>query len=1136
MTMNKTKYIIILLASLLITGVTSCSVNEEGIFGSFPYLEIDETETSLTKVASSTAIPYKSNRTVKAKLAEGEYNSWLRVTTTADAVILDYEENPLEEERTAHIDVYTPNSLVKKRLTITQDASGELTIKNDLILHSKAEIQSNSYTKTTGNLIIGDVQVMTKAAGSYVTVENNQYRFNASPSDIKDADLEPLKEQIHMIGKRGMAVVNTQVKNFPIEIMKNNDVNVLYFDYNAMSELPSAEILGDLRLKELSIRGNEISDISALQNCQIMTYLDISGNDIYDIDPLLSLTSLEKVIIDDLPLTQSQVEIFNEKFQSGEVVIESIRPDESPLPIFDQVQIQELSDNKVKLTATITKNNTGIQEVGFYIGNKRNLDNMDKFVCTNSNGTFTLTYTAETLHNMIYHVRAYVVTDKGTNYSDATYFGSLTSENDIMIKNLSDLEKFYDDNYSHVNGSVLIGNIASSGTGVKLNDGNYSYIFKESEDLSDLSKLSTLVYVRDGLYIGNVGLKNLNAISHIKGMQTLWLKGNKLSSIPALSCAETVTTLDVSMNDFNNFNFIEKFPKLTKLILGANDAPKKETNDIGLLTGLEEYTQLEYIDLSGLPIHQWQVDDLRALMPETEIVFASGGKTPYIPTVKTNKMKRAESTITINATVSSKGKSEITEYGFYYGKDLTDMTKVELGSSIAEGENFSYSIDVQDLDVYYYYPYAKNKYGESRIAASEFSLAYMDLSQNGTANCYLIQIPGKYKFDASVRGNSLESVGQADTVEVVWEFRNPADYQSIISSVYLNDGYVEFEIAEDAQYGNALIAVKDANGTILWSWHIWLCDFEPEETAHKYKNGNVLMDRHLGATTGSVTTSDERERASGTLYQWGRKDPMVQWTITHTRYAYNNFVESFAEPTTFVTGEWWAYDVNNTLWSPYQKTMYDPCPPGWTVASKDSWTDVESYDHNAYGMMIRFDDDGNSIRYPFSYYYDSDFNYNYAEYSYLWTSDYDTYSSGWNFVYSPWHLGYGTLWQTHACPVRCMKDAGFAVTTDSVKAYTESAVLNGTVRYMDIDYVSERGFVYSDWNSTPNVNDATVIASGSGEGSYSETLTGLKPNTTYWVRAYAVGGDVTRYGSVIEFKTAVAGSGDDFTEDDYEWE
>ncbi|MDA8980508.1 DUF1566 domain-containing protein, partial [Chitinophagales bacterium] len=66
--------------------------------------------------------------------------------------------------------------------------------------------------------------------------------------------------------------------------------------------------------------------------------------------------------------------------------------------------------------------------------------------------------------------------------------------------------------------------------------------------------------------------------------------------------------------------------------------------------------------------------------------------------------------------------------------------------------------------------------------------------------------------------------------------------------------------------------------------------------------------------------------------------------------------------------------------------------------------------------------------------------------------------------------------------------------------------------------VTERGVV---WSTTPNpttANNKTI--DGSGTGSFSSNLTGLTPNTTYYVRAYATNINGTAYGNELNFTTA----------------
>ena len=158
--------------------------------------------------------------------------------------------------------------------------------------------------------------------------------------------------------------------------------------------------------------------------------------------------------------------------------------------------------------------------------------------------------------------------------------------------------------------------------------------------------------------------------------------------------------------------------------------------------------------------------------------------------------------------------------------------------------------------------------------------------------------------------------------------------------------------------GNAVIAAKDADGNILWSWHIWLTD-QPQ--AQVYNNdAGTMMDRNLGAT--SATPSDVG--ALGLLYQWGRKDPFlgsssissntiakstITWPSAVSSDSSNGTIEyATAHPTTFITYNWSNYDwyytgsssTDDTRWttSSSDKSIYDPCPAGWRVPDKGIWS------------------------------------------------------------------------------------------------------------------------------------------------------------------------------------------------------
>lgn len=287
-------------------------------------------------------------------------------------------------------------------------------------------------------------------------------------------------------------------------------------------------------------------------------------------------------------------------------------------------------------------------------------------------------------------------------------------------------------------------------------------------------------------------------------------------------------------------------------------------------------------------------------------------------------------------------------------------------SSFDSEQNFTVTLtDLKCLTKYNYCLYVKEKsseetYGEIQSFTTlqhpyltEEALdvsAATDLSSTESANCYIVSETGLYKFKA-VKGNSNESVGNVATADVLWEtFGSDVTpmYGDLISGVCHKDGYIAFELNKTFKEGNAVIHAKDAEGNIIWSWHIWMTD-KPQEQVY-FNDAGTMMDRNLGAT--SATPGDVG--ALGLLYQWGRKDPFlgssnineaveakstIEWPSAVKSNASNGAIEyATAHPTTFIEADDdWYYTgddtSDNTRWttSETSKSIYDPCPTGWRI-------------------------------------------------------------------------------------------------------------------------------------------------------------------------------------------------------------
>jgi predicted nucleic acid-binding Zn-ribbon protein len=245
-----------------------------------------------------------------------------------------------------------------------------------------------------------------------------------------------------------------------------------------------------------------------------------------------------------------------------------------------------------------------------------------------------------------------------------------------------------------------------------------------------------------------------------------------------------------------------------------------------------------------------------------------------------------------------------------------------------------------------------------------------ELSLFESANCYLVQAAGDYEFKA-VQGNTFKigdsgktgtSVGTVASADVLWESFGtsiaPKKGELIASTTY-SDGYIQFSIPADFKQGNAVIAAKDASGTILWSWHIW-CAKEGWKELEYYNKAGTMMDRNLGATTATAGEVG----SLGLLYQWGRKDPFLgsSSVSTSTKAAstgtWSTSDESVTEnstknPMTFYKGA--QNYMSDKSWN-ITKAVNDPCPAGWRVPDEKIWSNAKesstpfSITGGAYGL------------------------------------------------------------------------------------------------------------------------------------------------------------------------------------------
>ncbi|TFH40831.1 MAG: DUF1566 domain-containing protein [ANME-2 cluster archaeon] len=111
-------------------------------------------------------------------------------------------------------------------------------------------------------------------------------------------------------------------------------------------------------------------------------------------------------------------------------------------------------------------------------------------------------------------------------------------------------------------------------------------------------------------------------------------------------------------------------------------------------------------------------------------------------------------------------------------------------------------------------------------------------------------------------------------------------------------------------------------------------------------------------------------------------------------------------------------------------------------------------------------------------------------------------------------------WMVDGFSVRCVNGTTPSVSTTAITTFTStSADVGGNVTSEGDALLIKRG-IY--WGTSQNPESTgTELQIGNGSGSFSTTLSGLSPNTIYYLKAYATSSVGTSYGNETSFTTSI---------------
>ena len=271
----------------------------------------------------------------------------------------------------------------------------------------------------------------------------------------------------------------------------------------------------------------------------------------------------------------------------------------------------------------------------------------------------------------------------------------------------------------------------------------------------------------------------------------------------------------------------------------------------------------------------------------------------------------------------------------------------------------------------------------------------IDMSEDektyGGGNCYVVpkatEKSIRFSFDATKEGRTDDPVGTvvktgkpASGAKLVAE-----DTEGLIADITYENGDI-IVTPEVNKTGNAIVAVTDEDGTILWSWHLWVVADNSFMT-NPPASGS-LMDRDLGSS--GVITDNEMPENTGLYYQWGRHNPQFLFGENAIK-GKKSMEEAIQQPHIFITGVaegdlrvLWNSDPSwaGNTWSESTIDKYDPTPAGWTIPEDYAFYNTTeggyftskyyNYTYNeekGYVKLESKDGGEETVTLPISYYY-----------------------------------------------------------------------------------------------------------------------------------------------------------------------
>ena len=474
-------------------------------------------------------------------------------------------------------------------------------------------IMDNELSEMFGVLSLSDSNISDLTGLEYCTgltnlnLNGNQISGISALSRLYNVEVLDLSgNQISDLSAFGKLAINEEFEDSKLTSLdlSNNQISgsageISYFDHLTDIDLSGNQItsVGLVKLKNLTslnlsdnlLGSGESSTFHALSYLSRLTTLsdlDLSNNQIDNIDQLTTLTNLTKLKLEDNQLPPSAGAII----QNLEKIVAIVTHDSVPEPkvvnilddslrtVLQSALVEKYDNDFIKAQREKYPESDTAMTAWRWSGDLLTSADLDRLTDLDASNLNITTLTG--LEYCTSLTRLYL---NGNQISDVS-----------MLSNLIKLT-FLNLNGNQINDISVLSGLT-----------NLEILWLNNSQISDISSLPNLTNLKS-LLLSDNQISDISVLSNLTNLTQLYLNGNQINDISVLSGLTNLETLWLNNNQISEISSLSNLTNLTKLYLSDN-----QISDISSLSNLANLTTLN--------LHYNQISDISPLSNLTNLI------------------------------------------------------------------------------------------------------------------------------------------------------------------------------------------------------------------------------------------------------------------------------------------------------------------------------------------------------------------------------------------------------------------------------------------------------------------------------------------------------------------------------------